>query len=168
MTNLSSGLIPSVASARVRRVRIRNYKSIGSCDIQLGGLTILVGRNGAGKSNFLNALRFITDGRQTSLGQALKTRGGIDQVRRKSTGHPCNFTLGVTLELPDHAVANYDFEIAARERGALAVKVERLVVKEGQVETKSRFTNVERPPSRGLQPARTLVSQRAAEPRMTI
>lgn len=129
MAVLNSTLIPSVESARVRRVRIRNYKSIGSCDVQLGGLTILVGRNGAGKSNFLNALRFITDGLQTSLGQALNARGGIEQVRRKSTGHPRNFTLGVTLDLPDHVVASYDFEIAARERGAFAVKVERLVVK---------------------------------------
>lgn len=68
---MSYGLIPSVASARVQRVRIRNYKGIGSSDIPLGGLTILVGRYGAGKSNFLNALRFITDGLQTSLGQAL-------------------------------------------------------------------------------------------------
>jgi hypothetical protein len=36
----------------IRRVRIRNYKSLGKCDIQLRPLTILAGRNGAGKSNF--------------------------------------------------------------------------------------------------------------------
>ncbi|MEM6330650.1 MAG: AAA family ATPase, partial [Planctomycetota bacterium] len=34
----------------ISRVRIRNYKSIGRCDVELGGLTLLVGRNGSGKS----------------------------------------------------------------------------------------------------------------------
>lgn len=40
----------------VRRVRIRNYKSVGKCDVELHPLTLLVGRNGSGKSNFLDAL----------------------------------------------------------------------------------------------------------------
>ncbi|MCC7292977.1 MAG: AAA family ATPase [Phycisphaerales bacterium] len=129
MSSNSATLIPADAAPRVRCVRIRNFKSIGSCNIELGGLTILVGRNGSGKSNFLDALRFIADSLQTSLGHALNARGGIEQVRRKSTGHPRNFMLGLTLDLPDHLLATYDFEIAARERGAFTVKVERLVVK---------------------------------------
>ena len=37
----------------LQRVRIRGYKSIAFCDIELQPLTILVGRNAAGESNFL-------------------------------------------------------------------------------------------------------------------
>ena len=46
----------------IRRVKIRNYKSIKNCDVELKPFTILVGRNGAGKSNFLNAVRLVTEG----------------------------------------------------------------------------------------------------------
>ncbi len=40
----------------LRRVRIRGYKSIAFCDVALEPLTILVGRNASGKSNFPRCL----------------------------------------------------------------------------------------------------------------
>ncbi len=46
----------------LKRVKIRNYKSIAHCDVELGPFTLLVGRNGSGKSNFLDAIRFVADG----------------------------------------------------------------------------------------------------------
>jgi predicted ATPase len=108
------------------RVRVRNYKSIGSCDVALGPFTVLVGRNGAGKSNFVDALRFLVDALETSLDHAFKTRGGIDDVRRRSTGHPRNLGIQADFALPDGLLASYGFEIAARSRGGFAVKQERL------------------------------------------
>jgi ABC-type Mn2+/Zn2+ transport system ATPase subunit len=36
----------------LKRVVLRNYKSIAVCSVKLGPLTFLVGPNGAGKSNF--------------------------------------------------------------------------------------------------------------------
>lgn len=38
--------------AFLTRIILRNYKSIGHCDVKLGPLTYLVGVNGSGKSNF--------------------------------------------------------------------------------------------------------------------
>lgn len=69
----------------LRRVSIRNYESIDGCTLELGELVVLVGRNGSGKSNFLDALRFVSDSLNTSLDHAIRDRGGIDSVRRKST-----------------------------------------------------------------------------------
>ena len=43
------------------RVALRNYKSIAACDVRPAQLTFLVGANGCGKSNFLDALRFVAD-----------------------------------------------------------------------------------------------------------
>lgn len=110
----------------MRRVLVRNYKSIELCDVPLGALTVLVGRNGAGKSNFLDALRFVTDSLRTSLDHAIKARGGIDSVRRRSTGHPRNFAIELRLTLPDGQGATYGFEVAAREKGGFIVKSEQL------------------------------------------
>lgn len=112
----------------LQRVSIRNYKSIGKCDVNLAGLTVLVGRNGAGKSNFLDALRFVADGLQTSLDHAIKSRGGIQMVRRTSTGHPRNFTIELEFNLPEMKVGKYGFEITARKEGGFSVKWEQLEI----------------------------------------
>jgi predicted ATPase len=112
----------------LKRVKVKNYKSIVGCDVSLKPLTVLVGRNGSGKSNFLDALRFIVDGLETSLDHAIKARGGIDEVRRRSTGHPRNFALELELYLPRNRTATYGFEIAARHRGGFVVKREELTV----------------------------------------
>src|SRR3954469_24802447 len=68
------------------RVVVSNYRSIEACDVRLGPLTYLVGPNGSGKSNFLDALRFVADALRSSLDHALRDRGGIKQVRRRSGG----------------------------------------------------------------------------------
>lgn len=131
---------PSSLDPFLSQVRIRNYKSIGTCKVDLRRFTILVGRNGSGKSNFLDALRFVMEGLQNSLDQAFKTRGGIDEVRRRSTGHPRNFAIQLELHLSDWKTATYAFEIAARPQGGFLVKEERLrlgpggyCVREGQL-----------------------------------
>src|SRR5256885_14782372 len=64
----------------LRRVRIRGYKSIAFCDVTLEPLTILVGRNASGKSNFLDALAFLRDIVLYGLTQAVKRHGGADAI----------------------------------------------------------------------------------------
>ena len=108
----------------LRRMRIRNYKSIGKCEVDLARVNVLVGRNGSGKSNFLDALSFVVDSLQTSLDHAVKSRGGIDAVRRRSTGHPRNFAIELQLDLPNFRTVTYGFEIAARGQGKFIVKYE--------------------------------------------
>lgn len=115
----------------VRRLRLRNYKSIAQCDVELGAFTLLVGRNGAGKSNFLDAMRFVVDGLSSSLDHAIKSRGGIEAVRRRSTGHPHNFAVELDLEIDDAHFALYGFEIAAQKSGGFSVKKEQLEVRSG-------------------------------------
>ena len=123
-------LDPDRGHPLLRRVQIRNYKSIGKCDVSLSPFTMLVGRNGAGKSNFLDALRFAAEALETSLDQAVRHRGGIKAVRRESTGHPRNVSLAFSLSLPNYSKATYGFELTARSGGTFAVKNERLSVTE--------------------------------------
>lgn len=128
----------------LRRLAIRNYKSIGACDVSFGPLSVLVGRNGAGKSNVLDSLHFIADGLQTSLDYAIKSRGGIDAVRRKSTGHPRNFAIRLDFEIGNDATqASYAFEIAARASGTFAVKRERLTLTDRVGRVAARFDRSE-------------------------
>lgn len=108
----------------VRRVQIRNYKSIAACSIPLKPLTFLVGRNGAGKSNFLDAFRFTADALTTTLDLALRDRGSIKDVRRRSGGHPNHFAISMDLILADGTHASYGFRIGARPNGGFLVQRE--------------------------------------------
>jgi AAA ATPase domain len=74
----------------LRRVRIRGYKSIAFCEVRLQPLTILVGRNAAGKSNFLDALAFLRDVMKIGVGEAVKIRprGGWSSLVCRSTDAP--------------------------------------------------------------------------------
>ncbi|MGD9855927.1 MAG: AAA family ATPase [Planctomycetaceae bacterium] len=115
----------SERSPFLNRVRIRNYKSITECDVKLGRLTLLVGRNGAGKSNFLDALRFVAESLETSVDHAIKSRGGVAAVRRISTGHPRNFRIELEVHLASEC-AEFEFEIGSQPKGGFIVKAERL------------------------------------------
>lgn len=112
----------------LRRVRLESYKSIASCDVGLGRLVALVGRNGSGKSNFLDALRFVADGLGTTLDHALRERGGLSAVRRRSADQAESFAIGLDLELPEGVRATYGFEIAGHN-GGFVVRREDLEVR---------------------------------------
>jgi predicted ATPase len=64
----------------IKRVRIQGYKSIEFCDVPLEPLTILVGRNASGKSNFLDALEFVKDVLKYGATEAVQKHGGWNSV----------------------------------------------------------------------------------------
>jgi predicted ATPase len=108
----------------LRRVVLRNYKSIQECDVSLGPLTLLVGVNGSGKSNFLDALRFVAECLRTTMDQALRERGGIKEVRRRSRGHPTHFAIDLDLGLAERGDARYRFRVGAKQHGGFEVQEE--------------------------------------------
>ena len=111
----------------VTRVVLRNYKSIAACDVSLAQLTFLVGPNGSGKSNFLDAVRFVSDSLRHSLDHALRNRGGINEVRRRSSGHPTHFGMRLELDLGT-ARGSFAFSVAAQQGGGYALKEEECFV----------------------------------------
>lgn len=108
----------------IKRVQLRYYKGIEACDVELGPLTFLVGKNGTGKSNFLDALHFVADALRTSLDHALRDRGGVHEVRRRSRGHPTHFAIRIDFALPTSQEGHYSFVIGARRNGEYSVQEE--------------------------------------------
>ena len=111
----------------VTRIALRNYKSIAACDVRLAPLCFLVGPKGSGKSNFLDALRFVAEALRFSLDHALRNRGGIQEVRRRSGGHPNHFGIRVDLQLP-RATGWYTFRVAAKPGASYSVQREECFV----------------------------------------
>lgn len=112
----------------VTRVILRNYKSIGYCDVRLGPLTYLVGANGAGKSNFLDALHLVRDALAGSLDNALNERGGLSEVRRRSSGHPTHFGIRLEFLLRSGQCGHYAFNIGALAGRGYEVQLEECVI----------------------------------------
>lgn len=108
----------------VSRVTVRNYKSIAACRVDLRDLMFLVGPNGSGKSNFLDALRFVADALRSSLDHALRDRGTIKEVRRRSGGHPNHFAIRLDVNLPSGQIGHYAFRVGAKPAGAYEVQSE--------------------------------------------
>lgn len=111
-------------STFITRVILKNYKSIAACDVRLGPLTFLVGRNGSGKSNFLDALRFVADALNTSLDHAIRDRGGISDVLRRSHRHPNHFSIRFEFVLSEGLTGHYAFQIRKRSPGGYEVQTE--------------------------------------------
>lgn len=109
----------------ITRVRLSNYKSIKSCDVRLRSLAVLVGPNSSGKSNFLDAVRLTADALSTTLDHALRDRGGITEVRRRSRGHPNHFAVSLSLDLGEGRSGQYEYEIGSAPSGGFRVTRER-------------------------------------------
>ncbi len=113
------------------RVVLRNYKSIAACDVSPAQLSFLVGPNGSGKSNFLDALRFVADSLRFSIDHALRDRGGVNEVRRRSGGHPTHFGIRLGFDLGDYR-GRYAFTVGAKRQGGYEIQCEECLVKPKQ------------------------------------
>ncbi len=118
----------ATGSRPITRVRLRNYRNIARCDVDLRPLTVVVGPNGAGKGNLLDALRFVADGLRASLEHAVRERGGIGEVVRRSHGHPRDVALRLDLQLPSGRFGHYALRLAPREGAGHEVREEECVL----------------------------------------
>lgn len=67
-------------SDQISRLVLRGYKSIAECDLELGRLNVLIGANGAGKSNFIGFFRLINRILDQQLQIAVGVAGGPDAL----------------------------------------------------------------------------------------
>jgi len=120
---------PEAGASQITSVFVRNYKSLAEAAVELPRFCVLVGANGVGKSNFIDALAFVKDSLSESMDLAFKRRGGQAAVRRRSGGHPTHLGIRLLVNLPEHGQADYAFEVAAKARGQFEISRERCVVR---------------------------------------
>jgi predicted ATPase len=130
----------------VSRLILKNFSSISRGSLDLADITFLVGRNGSGKSNIVEALTFLAETAENPLQSVFNRRGGPDSVARRNPLRPHayvdpeqTFGVGVVLgSLPFRGhwanakrvvSARYSFEIAVRRRLGFRVIREQCIVK---------------------------------------
>lgn len=127
---------------RLTSVHISHYKSLSEVALDnLPPLTLLVGANGTGKSNFVDALRFLRDMVVDGLDHAMSKRGGILMVREHSPDSPYEMSIkigftetfaGYFPEEPSNDTFDgfYEITIESLKEGNYQIKQERAEVAE--------------------------------------
>ncbi len=67
----------------ISRIILKNWRNFRTLDVHLGNRAFLIGPNASGKSNFLDAFRFLRDIAKPGGGlqKAISNRGGISKIR---------------------------------------------------------------------------------------
>lgn len=100
---------------------IKGYKSIQNCEMELKNINILIGANGAGKSNFIGFFRFINQILDEKLQITVGSAGGADALLhfgRKETE-----VLEGGLRFGNNG---YDFKLQATENNRMIFQKENL------------------------------------------
>ena len=116
---------------QLTQLRVKNFRSVGEVELNLGPLTVLVGPNGSGKSNVVDALRFLRDCFAVGLDQALLDRDGLPALRHWSADkRPADVALGITMaDATDNYRVDYDFVLATAKGNNVQVKREELQIR---------------------------------------
>ena len=100
---------------RFRRLRLRNWKNFLQVDVALRDRLFLMGANASGKSNFLDAFRFLRDIALSGSGfrEAVQhpRRGGVSGIRCLAARRYPDVEITVELEEEDDGVA-WKYELA--------------------------------------------------------
>ncbi len=111
----------------IKRVQIKNFRSLADVDLHLDNLTVLVGANGTGKSNVIDVLRFVRDAITHGLDKAILDRHGMSAIRRWSPrGAPYDVHINLHMESDEGWSGEYGFTLGSERRGEYRVKWERL------------------------------------------
>ena len=99
----------------ITRLRLKRFRSLLWADIPLTNPLFIVGKNGAGKSNFLKALEFLSSCASLPLESVFQLHGGLETMRFRTSGRnrPGNFGMRVDFKLPSGVEGWYAFEIKA-------------------------------------------------------
>jgi predicted ATPase len=116
---------------RISEIELVNWKNFSQVNFTLEDCTYLIGPNAAGKSNFLDVLRFLRDIAHPEGGglqRAVSQRGGFQKIR--SLAARSNPKIGISLSLLDGEGVKwqYDLELEHETKGLRRVLVSKEMV----------------------------------------
>lgn len=121
----------------VSRIRLQNWMNFVGVDVALGKRAFLVGPNASGKSNLLDAVRFLRDvARGEGFAGAVASRGGVSRLRSLAARRVSDVRVSVELSEAAEEPPRWGYSISfTKERagGRVAVITEETVEHRGEV-----------------------------------
>ena len=145
----------------VKSLTLKRFRSIRDAVVKLDNPTFLIGSNGAGKSNFVDAFSFLAEAMVSPLPAVFDRRGGVATVTHRTSNRGRRADLGMRVDLTDldetTERAGYAFELRAVRDYGFKVAQERCVVvrKDGSKDWFRRRGQVFRSSRRSIEPAPT-------------
>lgn len=108
----------------VKRIQLHNWKNFQNCDVRLSGRTFIIGANASGKSNFIDALRFLRDISKQAGGlqYAVEERGGITKIRCLAARTSTDVRISVELGEADSEDPTWIYELGFSHSGGGIMK----------------------------------------------
>ena len=123
---------------QITRAWAKNYRSISAAEIELDPLTVLVGPNASGKSNWLDVLRFMKDALRFDLEVAVSQRQGLKAICHSSSrAEQPHIGVGIAATVRsryadrDYAYIQYGFALTRTREGVFRVSQEYGIVSDG-------------------------------------
>jgi predicted ATPase len=87
----------------LKAIKLHNWKNFQNCEVNLAERCFIIGANASGKSNLIDALRFLRDISKQSGGlqSAVEERGGITKIRCLAARTQTNVSITVELGNPN-------------------------------------------------------------------
>lgn len=109
-------------------LKVQHYKSLDDVTVNFApDVTVVVGPNGVGKSNFVDVLRFLRDAVTGDLEHAVTKREGIQRLLQTYKTKPYKISIESSFLSPsieDYCVGHYKFRLSAVGKSNYAVESE--------------------------------------------
>ncbi len=102
----------------IKHVHIKNFKSLQDVSVDLNPVTVLIGRSGSGKSNFVEALRWLRDFlRLRDADRIQQQHGNWSQILFAPEQGPRSFSFALTFDAPGFT-EDFQYELVFEQRQA--------------------------------------------------
>ena len=103
----------------ISKIELFNWKNFHRCEVGVQERCFVVGANAAGKSNFIDALRFLRDVAKQGGGlqTAVRVRGGITKIRCLAAREKSNVKLAIELSESDSRELCWHYELNFKHTG---------------------------------------------------
>jgi predicted ATPase len=94
---------------RIHSIKVKNFKALQDIEIQdMTNLTVIVGKNGVGKTTFFDIFDFLQDCLEKNVNEAIKSRGGYREVVSRGNESE-NIIINICVDIDEQ---NYSYYLA--------------------------------------------------------
>jgi len=116
----------------LKKIKLHNWKNFQNCEVDLAERCFIIGANASGKSNFIDALRFLRDIAKQSGGlqTAVEERGGITKIRCLAARTQTNVSITVELGNPNEEQNLWQYHLDFAHTGGGVIKSQVKIITE--------------------------------------